>query len=1057
MIVRPAAALLVGLLLAPAAGAAPTAQQVTAGNAADLLFGGSDAVGGVGDWYLSNGVVEAIVDDVGPQVDLVPLLGPAAPVKQSSGARSGGTLVDLGLVGADNDQLGQMFTTAALSSANLVIYRHLTAATVGDAASVTATGVVPGFDRGGAPVPPENLEIVTTYTAAGDDPFITITSTVTNTHPTNPAPLLTAMIDPIVWTTHAILPFSPLAERGFRHGILNLSNPLVALEQPAFIAGPGILGPADGPGDAATGTPIGEVAYGLLGIEVSLDQDGAGGAPPVVTPVARLFGVSNNTTTALGNAPAGGALQPGGVFRYVRRVYVGGHNDVASVANLILPEIARREAFDTGTISGDVDGAESTTLAANLIATRTGGPATPFPAGTPVTQIRTDADGRFGGVVLPVGTYDLTVRSPERTAVSVTGVTVTAGTDTAVTVPPLEAVGTVVIRALEVRPGRGRPLPARVVFTGVDGTPDPSFRRDFDASLIDPSGGPDVDLHPETFGGGPAQGNIVVLGTEPVSVQVRPGTYELVATRGFEYGVQRQRVKVKARGRQRLTFRLRRLVDVSDALSADFHVHSARSFDASAPLYDRVRSFAAEGVEVMVATDHDMLTDYAPVIGALGLQDRIASIVGDEVTTAVSNPPAFEASIGHLNGWPMVLDPTGRKRGAIEDEFVAPNMIFSRFRAAGARVVQYNHPRATLTGLTSLGIFTNIGYDPDLAITSEPNAILLDRDILGPGRSGVNNPDGFRNLDFDTVEVANGLSVDSYLAVRRDWLSLLNQTDFATVPFIAATGVSDSHRLTVETPGYFRTYVTGVGDQPARLDRARFDARVTAGAMMVSNGPLISAHVEASDGTVAGPGETVGTGEAAVTLAITVEAVPWIPVEEVRVIANGFVVATFDRTSSPAVRPAPRNAYSRARRGVRRFQARVPVTVLQDTYIVVEAGARLDPATPAAGPAERLVPGLVPIAFTNPLFVDRGSDGFTPPGLPVMATASGAGEPLPAFAQVRVGDTISRLSGRPRAQAARIPSGAEQRARLARDRTRHTADYFPLFTVDIPTVGSTTR
>ena len=33
----------------------------------DPLFGGTDADGGVDDWYLSNGVVEVVIDDVGPR------------------------------------------------------------------------------------------------------------------------------------------------------------------------------------------------------------------------------------------------------------------------------------------------------------------------------------------------------------------------------------------------------------------------------------------------------------------------------------------------------------------------------------------------------------------------------------------------------------------------------------------------------------------------------------------------------------------------------------------------------------------------------------------------------------------------------------------------------------------------------------------------------------------------------------------------------------------------------------------------------------------------------
>src|SRR5262245_33703064 len=355
------------LALTAAAAAAPVAERITAANAS-RLFGGSDAVGGLDDWYVSNGVVEAIVDDVGPQADLVALLGAAVPPRQSSGARSGGTLVDVGLVGHNNDQLGQMFSVAGLSSANFVDYRQITAGTAGDVATVTATGILPGFDVDDSPVPPTDLEVVTTYTAAGSDPFLTITTTVTNHHPSNMAFGLFTILDPIIWTQKGPVPFSPLPQRGFRHGLLDLRRPLEAVERPLFAAGPGNLGPDDGPLDPVTGAGTGEVAYGLLPVELSIDPDGDGPAAPIVSPFRTLFGASTNTTSAFGLAPPSSppGLPAGGVLRSIRRLYVGGRNDVASVANVMLPVIAAREGFATGTISGIVTRADGSTTAASL-------------------------------------------------------------------------------------------------------------------------------------------------------------------------------------------------------------------------------------------------------------------------------------------------------------------------------------------------------------------------------------------------------------------------------------------------------------------------------------------------------------------------------------------------------------------------------------------------------------------------------------------------------------------------------------------------------------------
>jgi hypothetical protein len=50
------------LMISSQASAQYTAEEVTIANAGTHLFQGTDADGGIGDWYLSNGVVELIWD-----------------------------------------------------------------------------------------------------------------------------------------------------------------------------------------------------------------------------------------------------------------------------------------------------------------------------------------------------------------------------------------------------------------------------------------------------------------------------------------------------------------------------------------------------------------------------------------------------------------------------------------------------------------------------------------------------------------------------------------------------------------------------------------------------------------------------------------------------------------------------------------------------------------------------------------------------------------------------------------------------------------------------------
>jgi hypothetical protein len=99
------------------------ARRITVETAAADLFAGSDAQGGVGDWAFSNGIVHAVVDDIGFQQDVLEATGGAVRLPLTSGfAPSGGTLIDLGLAGRNDDQLAQVFHVVNFNAANPIIY-----------------------------------------------------------------------------------------------------------------------------------------------------------------------------------------------------------------------------------------------------------------------------------------------------------------------------------------------------------------------------------------------------------------------------------------------------------------------------------------------------------------------------------------------------------------------------------------------------------------------------------------------------------------------------------------------------------------------------------------------------------------------------------------------------------------------------------------------------------------------------------------------------------------------------------------------------------------------
>src|SRR5262249_44750719 len=160
-----------------------------------------------------------------------------------------------------------------------------------------------------------------------------------------------------------------------------------------------------------------------LPIRVERDDDGPGPMPPVVTVLKALIGVSSTLVSGMGALPLG-MVPPGGTVTYVRRVYVGASNDVRAISDLVLPELASRDSFGTAPVSGDVDASDTPDVEASVLFLRLGTcstnasalcktnadcagngtcddpqPAPGFPPGGVVTQVRTDAAGKFSGVV----------------------------------------------------------------------------------------------------------------------------------------------------------------------------------------------------------------------------------------------------------------------------------------------------------------------------------------------------------------------------------------------------------------------------------------------------------------------------------------------------------------------------------------------------------------------------------------------------------------------------------------------------------------------------------
>lgn len=310
----------------------------------------------------------------------------------------------------------------------------------------------------------------------------------------------------------------------------------------------------------------------------------------------------------------------------------------------------------------------------------------------------------------------------------------------------------------------------------------------------------------------------------------------VTASHGPEYTVSEG-----APGEGVLTLELKRAVETPGMVGADFHLHARPSGDSRIPLADRVTSCAAEGLEFIVATDHNHATDYGPAIRELKLGDRLGHSMGDEVTT-------HDPRMGHFNAFPVTATVDAGK--------CDPETLLERVKvcAKGPHVLQVNHPRDG-----DIGYFNVFKYD------SKENR----------------SPDATFHLRFDAIEVFNGISAMGSLdVVMADWLNLLKH-DIR----ITATGNSDSHVVVMQDAGWPRNYVI-VGHDRLPTEDEVVEA-VKKHRVMVSSGPIIRVTDE-KEANLVGE-ERPGPVKARIRVAVA----PWMEIEVVRLLEDGREVKSW--------------------------------------------------------------------------------------------------------------------------------------------------------------------
>lgn len=563
-------------------------------------------------------------------------------------------------------------------------------------------------------------------------------------------------------------------------------------------------------------------------------------------------------------------LAPGAVTTY-ERYFAVGTGDTSS----LYAEIARRRHQPMITIRGQVSlGPDKTPIAnAEVWLDRDQ---------QPRALARTQADGRYMAQVMP-GAYSFRIETVGSRQPG--SVLYEAGSDFEYDVNLVPG-GTFRFRLTE----NGKASPGKLSFYG---PPHPKLGSSFSAR-----GAGNVSLTPDGEG----------------EVALPVGKYRAYASRGIEYDVTAFELDMTSGAKITHDFAMRRVLDTRGYLSGDFHQHAANSFDSAVSLHDRVISNMAEGVEILVGTDHDFVSDYRPAMAELKAAPYLVAVHGVEATTH---------TIGHFMGFPMMVRPELRNNGAPETWAKTAGEIFVGLRSDPLdKVIQANHPRAG-----GSGYFDSLHLD-------ETNA---------------NRHDVEMDTSFDAIEVLNGKRVDEAEKVMRDWMNFISVGRTYTM-----TGNSDSHAIVFGEAGYPRNFVR-MPEQLDQFDQQAFvDAIKKRHAVTVSLGPFIELFAGDSNAP-AQVGDTLTVdkrkGVARVELRFRLQAAPWVDVKRLEIWQDGAKLKEF--------------AVPESKEAIRLVGA-VPLDFTKDGYVfaLARGDQPLEPVLPTKGSKPTR-----PFAFTNPIYV----------------------------------------------------------------------------------------
>ncbi|HEX5102588.1 MAG TPA: CehA/McbA family metallohydrolase, partial [Pirellulaceae bacterium] len=321
------------------------------------------------------------------------------------------------------------------------------------------------------------------------------------------------------------------------------------------------------------------------------------------------------------------------------------------------------------------------------------------------------------------------------------------------------------------------------------------------------------------------------------------GKYTIYAGRGFEYSLAKAEVAVGRGPAVPLMMEIRREVPTEGYVACDTHVHTVTfSGHGDATIAERMITLAGEGIELPIATDHNVHVDYRSHIAKAGLSEYFTPVMGNEVTT----------SVGHFNVFPIQLDAEPPDHKSKEWSAIFDGI----FGTPGVKVAVLNHARDVHGG-------------------TRPFGPKLHNAVIGENLEGW-------PLRFNAMEVVNsGATQTDVLQLVHDWMGLLNAGRLIT-----PVGASDSHDVARHFVGQGRTYIRAGDRNPGEIDVEQAVNNFLQGRVLVSYGLMAEMTVDSKYGS----GELALPSGDGMSVVVRVRGPSWVKADQVMLFSNGRLV-----------------------------------------------------------------------------------------------------------------------------------------------------------------------